>query len=49
MGTSCPWAPLPAKSPSNVLVTMKVEGIEQEKLRSLLEPVVQEIQDIRTC
>ena len=35
--------------PSNVLVTMKVEGIEQEQLRILLEPVVQEIQDIRTC
>ena len=36
------------EKPSNVLVTMKVEGIELEKLRSLLEPVVQVIQDIRT-
>ena len=34
---------------SNVLVTMKIEGIELEKLRSLLEPIVVEIQDIRTC
>ena len=34
---------------SNVLVTMKLEGIELEKLRSLLEPMVVEIQDIRNC
>lgn len=37
------------ESPSNVLVTMKVEGIEQENLRTLLESVAVEIQDIRTC
>ena len=37
------------ESPSNVLVTIKVDGIEPEMLRSLLEPIVVEIQDIRTC
>ncbi len=37
------------ESPSNVLVTMKIEGIEQDALRSLLEPIVLEIQDIRIC
>jgi acetoin utilization protein AcuB len=37
------------ESPSNVLVTLKVEGIELEMLRGLLEPVVLEIQDIRIC
>jgi len=30
-------------------VTMKLEGIELETLRSLLEPIVVEIQDIRNC
>jgi acetoin utilization protein AcuB len=37
------------ESPSNVLVTMKVEGIEPEVLRTLLESVAVEIQDIRVC
>ena len=37
------------ETPSNVLVTMKLEGIELEKLRILLEPLVVEIQDIRNC
>ncbi len=37
------------ESPSNVLVTLKVEGIEQDTLRQLLEPSVLEIQDIRIC
>lgn len=37
------------ESPSNVLVTIKVEGVELENLRKLLEPIVLEIQDIRTC
>ena len=37
------------ETPSNVLVTMKLEGIELETLRILLEPLVVEIQDIRNC
>lgn len=37
------------ESPSNTLVTLKVEGIEPDALRQLLEPIVLEIQDIRTC
>lgn len=37
------------ESPSNTLVTLKVEGIEPSALRQLLEPIVLEIQDIRTC
>lgn len=37
------------EAPDNVLVTMKLEGIELETLRSLLEPIVVEIQDIRNC
>ena len=37
------------ETPSNVLVTMKLEGIELETLRILLEPLVGEIQDLRNC
>ena len=37
------------ESPSNVLVTLKVEGIEADEVRKLLEPVVLEMQDIRVC
>jgi acetoin utilization protein AcuB len=37
------------ESPSNYLITFKVEGIEQEKLRSLITPLVVELLDIRTC
>jgi acetoin utilization protein AcuB len=37
------------ESPSNVLVTLKVEGIDPDALRKLLEPVALEIQDIRIC
>ena len=37
------------ESPSNVLVTLKVEGIEPDEVRKLLEPVVLEMQDIRVC
>lgn len=37
------------ESPSNVLVAMKVDGIELEALRNLLEPITVEIQDIRIC
>ena len=37
------------ESPSNTLVTLKVEGIQPDALRTLLEPNVLEIQDIRTC
>jgi acetoin utilization protein AcuB len=37
------------ESPSNVLVTLKVEGIEPDALRKLLEPIALEIQDIRIC
>jgi acetoin utilization protein AcuB len=37
------------ESPSNTLVTLKVEGIEPDALRTLLEPIALEIQDIRIC
>jgi len=37
------------ESPSNTLVTLKVEGIEPDVLRQLLEPSVLEVQDIRIC
>jgi len=36
-------------TPSTALVMIKVEGIEQEKLRSLITPLVTELQDIRVC
>jgi len=36
-------------TPSTALVMIKVEGIEQEKLRTLITPLVTELQDIRVC
>ena len=37
------------ESASNRLVTFKVEGVEQEKIRGILLPLVEELVDIRMC
>lgn len=37
------------EDPTNRLVTFKVEGIEEAKLRELITPMVEELIDIRLC
>jgi acetoin utilization protein AcuB len=37
------------ESPSNYMIMIKVEGIEMEKLRALITPLVLMLQDIRLC
>ena len=37
------------ESASNRLVTLKVEGVEQETIREILLPLVEELVDIRVC
>lgn len=36
-------------TPTTRLVTFKVDGMEEEQLRALIEPLVMEIEDLRTC
>jgi acetoin utilization protein AcuB len=37
------------ENPSNRLVTFKVEGLDQDTLKAMVEPLVEKLVDIRFC